>query len=87
MTMLYGTVVFFNRARGWGFATPESGVENDVFLHVSELPADRKFLLEGERISYEMGERNGRPLALNIRILVPQTAHRVLCTPIAGVRR
>jgi cold shock CspA family protein len=86
MTMVYGTVVFFNRARGWGFATPDGCLENDVFLHVSELPPDRKFLLEGERIAYEMGERNGKPLALNIRIIVAETAVRVLSTLSGAIR-
>lgn len=69
--MKYATVVFFNRQRGWGFAMPDSGLENDVFLHVSNLPADRRFLFDGERICYELGEHDGKPLALNIRIVAP----------------
>ena len=66
--MKNGTCVFFNRKRGWGFATPDDGT-NDVFVHVSELPAEHRYLNEGDRISFEIGERNGRPLALSIRLL------------------
>lgn len=61
-------VVFFNRARGWGFATPDQP-GNDVFLHVSELPPNHRWLSEGDWIQFEMGVRNDRPLALKIQLL------------------
>ena len=64
------TVLSYSRIRGWGFALPEDGT-NDVFLHRSNLPNARKYLNEGDRISYELGERNGRPLALNIQFIAP----------------
>jgi cold shock protein len=65
-----GTVLSYSRTRGWGFALPDDG-SNDVFLHRSNLPNERKFLNEGDRISYEPGERNGRPIALEIRCIAP----------------
>lgn len=64
------TVLCFDRAKGWGFALPDDG-SNDVFLHRSNLPNERKFLNAGDRIEYQLGERNGRPLALDIRLLAP----------------
>jgi CspA family cold shock protein len=83
-----GTVLSFSRSKGWGFALPDDG-SNDVFLHRSNLPNERKYLNEGDRISYELGERNGRPLALNIQVIAsaPPSVHEVLAAPDSGVRR
>ena len=65
---MLGIVSFYNRKRGWGFAIPADN-SNDLFLHASQLPLDHRYLIEGDEISFEIGERNGRPLALNIRII------------------
>lgn len=78
--MARATVVFFNRVRGFGFATPDTRRENDVFVHVSRLPADRKFLLEGDRIEYELGEHDSRLCAVNVR-LISSGALKALGTP------
>jgi cold shock protein len=65
---MLGVVSFYNRKRGWGFAIPDDG-GSDLFLHASQLPFRRRYLNEGDRISFEVGERNGRPLAINIQII------------------
>ena len=62
------TVVFFNRAKGFGFASPDIP-GNDIFIHLSAMPPEHKFAAEGDCISYELGERNGKPFALNIQFL------------------
>jgi len=77
--------VSYNRAHGYGFATPanESGQpdedQDDVFVHVSKI-TNKKSVKPGDLISYEMGERDGRPVAVNIVVLAP-------AAPVAGAKR
>ena len=65
---MIGKVSFYNRAKGWGFAIPSNNTR-DVFLHCSNMPASHAFVREGDTIEYELGERNGRPLAINIHVI------------------
>lgn len=69
MTMK-GTVVFYNRLKGYGFAVPEDQTD-DVFIHHSEVPGTggTKWLASGDQIEFEIGYRNGKPVALDIRRL------------------
>jgi CspA family cold shock protein len=66
--VMLGVVSFYNRKRGWGFAIPDDN-SSDLFLHASNLPENHRYLTEGDRISFQVGERNGRPLAVNIQII------------------
>src|SRR3546814_13001670 len=52
--MQYGTVKWFNDAKGFGFIAPEDG-SADVFVHFSAI-ASKGFrsLQEGQRVSYEV---------------------------------
>ena len=52
--MQYGTVKWFNDAKGFGFIAPEDG-STDVFVHFSAI-ATKGFrsLQEGQRVSYEV---------------------------------
>jgi CspA family cold shock protein len=52
--MQYGTVKWFNDAKGFGFIAPEDG-SADVFVHYSAI-ASKGFrsLQEGQRVSYEV---------------------------------
>jgi cold shock CspA family protein len=63
-----GTVLTFDRARGWGWAMPDDRTD-DIYLHRLNLQPDRKYLNPGDRISYELGEHDGKPCAVNIRYL------------------
>lgn len=83
---MIATVLSYCRKRGWGFALPDDGT-NDVFIHRSNLPQERKYLNEGDRISYESGERNGRPLALNIQVIAPADAPSEATAPSGEVRQ
>lgn len=65
---MQGTAIFYNRQRGFGFLLPDDG-SNDVFVNVAELPADHKFLAEGDRVEYSIGQFNGRRVAVNVCIL------------------
>lgn len=52
--MQYGTVKWFNDAKGFGFIAPEDG-SADVFVHYSAITADGfRSLQEGQRVSYEV---------------------------------
>jgi Cold shock proteins len=52
--MQYGTVKWFNDAKGFGFIAPEDG-SADVFVHYSAI-ASKGFrsLQEGQRVRYEL---------------------------------
>ena len=52
--MQYGTVKWFNDAKGFGFIAPEDG-SADVFVHYSAIDAKGfRSLQEGQRVSYEV---------------------------------
>ena len=52
--MQYGTVKWFNDAKGFGFISPEDG-SADVFAHFSAINAKGfRSLQEGQRVSYEL---------------------------------
>lgn len=52
--MQYGTVKWFNDAKGFGFIAPEDG-SPDVFVHYSAITTEGfRSLQEGQRVSYEV---------------------------------
>ena len=52
--MQYGTVKWFNDAKGFGFIAPEDG-SADVFVHYSAIAAKGfRSLQEGQRVSFEV---------------------------------
>ncbi len=54
--MQYGTVKWFNDAKGFGFIAPEDGTA-DVFVHFSAISSEGfRSLQEGQRVSYEVVE-------------------------------
>jgi cold shock protein len=67
--MAFGTVKWFNDAKGYGFIAPESGGK-DLFVHYSNIAAEGfKTLPEGARVEYE--ERAGQkgPEAFNVLVV------------------
>ena len=64
--MATGTVKWFNPVKGFGFIEPEDGGE-DVFVHMSAVRnAGMSGLNEGQKVSYELEEYNGKTSATDI---------------------
>ncbi len=62
-----GTVKWFNRAKGYGFITPDEGSQ-DAFVHMSALESSGiDDLAEGQRVQYELQAGNdGKQAAANL---------------------
>ncbi|WP_121109156.1 cold-shock protein [Pseudomonas aeruginosa] len=53
MSRQNGTVKWFNKTKGYGFITPESGP--DVFVHFRAIEGNGfKTLAEGQKVSFEV---------------------------------
>ncbi len=64
--MAFGTVKWFNDAKGFGFIEPEAGGD-DVFAHFSAIQMDGfRTLPQGGRVSYELIQGPKGQLAQNI---------------------
>ncbi|MBC2854927.1 cold-shock protein [Cetobacterium sp. 2A] len=61
-----GIVKWFNEEKGFGFITGEDG--KDVFAHFSEIQKDGfKKLVEGEEVTFDLGQGAKGPQATNIK--------------------
>jgi CspA family cold shock protein len=74
--MHFGTVKWFNDAKGFGFIEPEAG-GGDVFAHFSAVVMDGfRTLKQGERVCFELVEGPKGKLAQNIKPVDAPTPHR-----------
>lgn len=63
---VFGTVKWFNDAKGFGFIAQENGGQ-DVFAHYSAIVGDGfKTLAEGQRVAFVLGEGKKGPQAEQI---------------------
>lgn len=61
-----GKVKWFNAEKGYGFITGDDG--KDVFVHFSSIKVDGyKTLNEDDAVSYEVGENERGPQALEVK--------------------
>lgn len=69
MTMLTGTVKWFNDAKGFGFITPDAGGA-DLFAHFQDIKSSGfKSLSENQRVSFERAHSPKGEKASNISII------------------
>ena len=67
MSSLTGKVKWFNPKKGYGFVDQDDD-EKDMFLHITALQkANISVLNEGDKISYDVEDENGRQSATNIK--------------------
>jgi len=73
-TVKFGTVKWFNDAKGFGFIEPEEGGP-DVFAHFSAIEMEGfRTLKQGSKVSFELVQGPKGNLAQNIKQLVTQDA-------------
>lgn len=64
-----GTVKWFNATKGYGFIAPDNGGK-DVFVHVTAVQnAGLKGLNEGQKIGFELENRNGKESAIDLKLV------------------
>ena len=68
--MATGNVRWFNRKKGFGFITPDTG-PCDVFVHISAVQRSGiAYLDEGQRVEFELTQTaDGRLSALGLRVM------------------
>jgi cold shock protein len=66
ITMAQGTVKWFNAEKGFGFITPDEGGA-DLFVHHTAIQGSGfKTLDENQRVSFETGQGQKGPQAINV---------------------
>ena len=67
MSILKGTVKWFNGKKGFGFIEREDK-EKDAFVHASAVKAaGMRFLNEGDKLEFDMEEGPKGPSAVNLK--------------------
>ena len=62
--MSLGTVKFFNKSKGFGFITPDSG-DKDVFVHANNIIDN---ISDGDKVSFDLESTEKGPSAINVRV-------------------
>ena len=67
MSSKTGKVKWFNPKKGYGFVDQDDD-EKDMFLHITALQkANISVLTEGDKISYDVEDENGKQSATNLK--------------------
>ena len=53
-TTFTGIVKWFDKQKGFGFITPDGEGEKDVWVHHSVIKGDKKFLVQGQKVEFEI---------------------------------
>ncbi len=65
MSKSKGTVKFFNKQKGFGFITPDSGGK-DVFVHMTNIIGNPESLREGQKVEYTLANGRKGPEATDV---------------------
>ena len=73
-----GVVKKYLDQKGYGYLKVPG--EHDVFFHVTGFmtETDQDAIRQGDEVEFQMGERNGKPVAVRIRIIDQELEHYVL---------
>ncbi|HEX7322051.1 MAG TPA: cold shock domain-containing protein [Mycobacterium sp.] len=63
-----GTVIRFDRVRGYGFIAPDTGGD-DVFLHANDLGFDKRHARDGVAVTFEVEEGDRGKFATHVRLV------------------
>ncbi|OLE27144.1 MAG: hypothetical protein AUG49_06150 [Catenulispora sp. 13_1_20CM_3_70_7] len=65
--MVKGSIVSFDRTKGYGFVAPESGGE-DVFVHVNDLLDDKSLMVPGRTVEFILDQGDRGPKASQVKV-------------------
>lgn len=69
--MLNGTIKSFLADKGFGFIKPANG-SDDMFFHSSAVEGgELADLVRGRPVTYEVGDKRGKPQAMKVAVLPP----------------
>ena len=63
-----GKVVCWDDVRGFGFLCHADCLD-DIFFHAKDFTGDRKLLVSGAMVEFSLGNRKGKAVACNVRLL------------------
>ncbi len=73
--MLFGFVFWYSELKGYGFIRKDGAAltDRDFFVHYTGVAekreSGRRFLIKGERVSFEPSIRMGKPCAINVKLI------------------
>ena len=67
--LMMGTVKSFSHGNGYGFLFPD-GRPGELYFHMTDVRrVDLSDICTGQRVSFAIGERNGRPRAVDVELI------------------
>jgi CspA family cold shock protein len=64
--MATGTLKWFNREKGYGYIMPDNG-ERDIYVQLSNIETPDNYLVDGQRVEYELAMGRKGPEAIKVK--------------------